>query len=185
MSHGRAIDVVLSGTERQKEDYLPRMALGEFGAIAITEEQAGPDASAIGLKAEKVGDHYRFNGKKIYISNSGLARIYAVLANTKGIQGPRSLSLFIVESDLPGFTIKGLPEKEGLKVLPTGQLLFEDTPVPAKNLVGDEGRGLLLTMDVIDRGRIHIAGICCGLAYRIFSEIYAYAHRRENNLTTP
>jgi alkylation response protein AidB-like acyl-CoA dehydrogenase len=75
-------------------------------------------------------------------------------------------------------THQGLPEKDGLRILPTGQLIFENTPVPAKNLVGNEGMGLLLTLDVIDRGRIHIAGICCGLAYRIFHETYLYAHRR-------
>jgi alkylation response protein AidB-like acyl-CoA dehydrogenase len=178
VSHGRAIDVVLSGTGQQKKEYLPRMAEGDFGAIAITEEKAGSDASAVGLRAERVEHHYLFNGQKIFISNSGLACIYAILANTKGVQGPRSLSLFIVEHTLPGLTIKGLPEKDGLKILPTGQLTFKDSPVPAKNLVGKEGMGLLLTLDVIDRGRIHIAGICCGLAYRIFHEIYHYAHQR-------
>jgi alkylation response protein AidB-like acyl-CoA dehydrogenase len=178
VSHGRAIDVVLSGTEQQKGEYLPKMAEGDFGAIAITEEEAGSDASAVGLRAQKVGFHYLFNGQKIYISNSGLARIYAILANTKGIRGPRSLSVFVVENDLSGFTIKELSEKEGLKVLPTGQLIFKDTPVPTKNLIGNEGTGLIMTMNVIDRGRIHIAGICCGLAYRIFKEIYDYAHRR-------
>jgi len=178
VSDGRAIDVVLSGTEQQKEEYLPKMAEGEFGAIAITEEKAGSDASAVGLRAQKVGLHYLFNGQKIYVSNSGLARIYAILVNTKGVRGPRSLSVFIVENDLAGFSIKGLSEKEGLKILPTGQLLFKDTPVPSKNLIGNEGRGLILTMNIIDRGRIHIAGICCGLAYRIFREIYGYAHRR-------
>lgn len=178
VSHGRAIDVVLSGTEEQKEEYLPKMAEGNFGAIAITEEKAGSDASAVGLRAERVGHHYLFNGHKIFISNSGLARIYAILANTKGVQGPRSLSIFIVENSLPGLTIKGLPEKDGLKILPTGQLTFKDSPIPAKNRVGNEGMGLILTLNVIDRGRIHIAGICCGLAYRIFNEIYHYAHQR-------
>jgi alkylation response protein AidB-like acyl-CoA dehydrogenase len=178
VSHGRAIDVILSGTKQQKKEWLPRMAEGNFGAIAITEEKAGSDASAVGLRAERTGHHYLFNGQKIFISNSGLACIYAILANTKGVQGPRSLSLFIVEPILPGLTIKGLPEKDGLKILPTGQLTFKDSPVPAKNLVGKEGMGLLLALDVIDRGRIHIAGICCGLAYRIFREIYHYAHQR-------
>jgi alkylation response protein AidB-like acyl-CoA dehydrogenase len=178
VSHGRAVDVLLSGTEQQKEEYLPKMAKGDFGAIAITEEKAGSDASAVGLRAEKVSHQYLFNGQKIFISNSGLARIYAILANTKGIQGPRSLSVFIVENDLPGLTIKGLPEKDGLNILPTGQLIFKDSSVPAKNLVGNEGTGLILTLNVIDRGRIHIAGICCGLAYRIFREIYRYAHQR-------
>ena len=178
VSHGRAVDILLSGAGQQKEEYLPKMAEGDFGAIAITEEKAGSDASAVGLRAERVGPHYLFNGQKIFISNSGLARFYAILANTKGVLGPRSLSVFIVENDLPGFTIKGLPDKDGLKILPTGQLIFKDSPVPAKNLVGNEGMGLVLTLDVIDRGRIHIAGICCGLAYRIFRELYHYAHQR-------
>jgi alkylation response protein AidB-like acyl-CoA dehydrogenase len=178
VSHGRAIDLILSGTRQQKEEHLPKMVEGDFGAIAMTEEKAGSDASAIGLRAERTGHYYLFNGQKIFISNSGLARHYAILVNTKGVQGARSLSVFIVGNDVPGLTIKGLPEKEGLKILPTGQLIFEDSPVPAENLVGNEGMGLLLTLDVIDRGRVHIAGICCGLAYRIFHEIYHYAHQR-------
>lgn len=179
VSHGRAVDILLSGSEQQKGEYLPKMAEGDFGAIAITEEKAGSDASAVGLRAERKGPHYLFNGQKIFISNTGLARFYAILANTKGVLGPRSLSVFIVENDLPGFTIKELPDKDGLKILPTGQLIFKDSPVPVKNLVGSEGMGLVLTLDVIDRGRIHIAGICCGLAYRIFRELYHYAHQRK------
>jgi hypothetical protein len=83
-----------------------------------------------------------------------------------------------MEKDAPGLAIRELPEKEGLKTLPVGRLIFKDTPVPSKNLVGAEGMGLILTLDVIDRGRIHITGICCGLAYRIFCEIYWYARRR-------
>ncbi len=178
VSHGRAVDLILHGSDPQKEEYLPKMAEGSFGAIAMTEEKAGSDASAIGLRAERLGDHYLLKGKKIFISNSGLARFYAILANTKGSPGPRSLSVLMVEENALGLTIEGLPEKEGLKILPTGQLIFESTPVFAKNLIGTEGMGLLLSLEVIDRGRIHIAGICCGLAYRIFHEIYLYALRR-------
>jgi alkylation response protein AidB-like acyl-CoA dehydrogenase len=154
------------------------MAEGHVGAIAITEERAGSDASAVSLMAKKAGHRYIFNGEKIFISNSGLADIYAILANTKGVIGGRSLSVFMVESDTPGLTIAGLPEKDGLKVLPTGRVIFKDSPIPEKNLIGSEGKGLLITLDVIDRGRIHIAGICCGLAYRIFRELYHYAQRR-------
>jgi len=179
VSHGRAIDILAMGTEKQKQEFLPRMAQGHLGAIAITEEKAGSDAGAVELMAKKVDHHYLVNGQKIFISNSGLADVYTVLASTKDIKGPRSLSVLIVESDTPGFTINRLPEKEGLKILPTGKLIFKDSPVPLANMVGNEGMGLLLTLDVIDRGRIHIAGICCGLAYRIFREIYHYAHRRK------
>jgi alkylation response protein AidB-like acyl-CoA dehydrogenase len=178
VSNGRAIDIICRGNQSQKEDYLPRMADGHLGAIAMTEEKAGSDASAIGLMARRADHHYLLNGQKIFISNSGLADIYAVLVNTKGIKGPRSLSVFIVENQTPGFLIEGLPEKDGLKVLPAGRLIFKDTPVPSKNMVGEEGGGLFLTLGVIDQGRIHIAGICCGLAYRIFREIYQYALQR-------
>jgi alkylation response protein AidB-like acyl-CoA dehydrogenase len=179
VSHGRAVDIILRGTEVQKDEYLPRMSEGHFGAIAMTEEQAGSDASAIGLTARKGNRHYLFNGQKIFISNSGLADMYTVLANTKGSKGSRALSVFIVDSNTEGLKVIGLPEKDGLKILPTGRLIFRDCHVPLKNLVGDEGMGLFMALDVIDRGRIHIAGICCGLAYRIFREIYHYAHRRE------
>jgi alkylation response protein AidB-like acyl-CoA dehydrogenase len=179
VSHGRAIDIVCRGNEAQKKEYLPRMAEGHLGAIAMTEEKAGSDASAIGLMAKQADHHFLLNGQKIFISNSGLAEIYGVLVNTKGTKGPRSLSVFLVEKQTPGFSIEGLPEKDGLKVLPTGRLIFNDAPVPFKNMVGEEGGGLFLTLGVIDQGRIHIAGICCGLAYRIFREIYHYAHQRK------
>lgn len=178
VSHGRAVEIVLRGNEDQKKKYLPRMADGQFGAIAMTEEKAGSDASAIGLLARIDDQHYRFSGEKIFISNSGLADIYTVLVNTKGTKGPRSLSVFIVEKQTPGFSIKGLPEKDGLKALPIGRLIFKNALVPMKNRVGEEGLGLLLTLDVIDQGKIYIAGICCGLAYRIFRELYQYALRR-------
>ena len=178
-SHGRAVDIILQGNDAQKEEYLPRMADGVFGAIAMTEKTAGSDAGAIGLMARKNEKGYLFRGEKIFISNSGLADIYTVLVNTKGVKGPRSLSLFIVEGSTPNFRVEKLPEKDGLKVLPTGRLIFEDSPVPVKNRVGEEGRGLIGSVNVIDRGKIHIAGICCGLAYRIFREIYRYVQQRE------
>jgi alkylation response protein AidB-like acyl-CoA dehydrogenase len=178
VSHGRAIDIVWRGNENQRKNYLPRMAAGQFGAIAMTEEKAGSDASAIGLMAAQADQSYLLTGEKIFISNSGLADIFTILVNTKGIKGPRSLSAFIVEKETPGFYIGGLPEKDGLKILPIGRLKFSEARVPSRNMVGEEGSGLMLTLDVIDQGRIHIAGICCGLAYRIFREIYQYAQRR-------
>jgi alkylation response protein AidB-like acyl-CoA dehydrogenase len=178
VSHGRAIDIVCRSSEIQRNRYLPRMAAGDFGAIAMTEEKAGSDASAVGLEAVPSGENYVLTGEKIFISNSGLADIYTVLVNTKGVKGPRSLSVFIVDRETPGLYIGGLPEKEGLKALPIGRLIFNKASVPALNRVGEEGSGLLVTLDVIDKGRIQIAGICCGLAYRIFREIYRYAQQR-------
>ena len=179
VSHGRAVDIILQGNDEQKGKYLSRMTEGAFGAIAMTEKEAGSDAAAICLIAERNGAGYLLNGEKIFISNSGLADIYTVLANTKGVKSPRSLSLFVVEGSTPNLTVKGLPEKDGLRILPTGRLIFQNCRVPKRNLVGEEGSGMPTAVNVIDRGKIHIAGICCGLAYRIFREIHLYTQSRE------
>ncbi len=179
VAHGRAVDMILIGdSEDQKAIYLPRLADGEFGAIAMTEVEAGSDAGAIRFSAERAGENYLFNGQKWFISNAGLASIYTIVVNTRKKKSPRALTAFLVENDVEGFSVEDLPEKDGLKLLPTGRLLFEDVTVPRKNMIGPEGRGLLLAMSVIDRGRIHIAGICCGLAYRIFDEIFDYSRKR-------
>lgn len=179
VAHGRAVDMILGGEDaEQKRRYLPRFAGGEFGAIAMTEADAGSDVGAIQLAAERTGDHYVFNGQKWFISNSGLASVYTIVVNTKRRKSPRALSAFVVEEGFDGFSVEDLPEKDGLKLLPTGRLTFKDTKVPKDNLIGAEGRGLLLALNAIDKGRIHIAGICCGLAYRIFQEIFDYSRKR-------
>ncbi len=179
VAHGRAVEMILGGeNDSQKETYLPRFANGEFGAIAMTEAEAGSDVGAIQFSAERAGEDYLFNGEKWFISNSGLASIYTIVVNTRKRKSPRALSAFIVEKDFGGFSVNDLPEKDGLKLLPTGRLSFEDTRVPKENMIGSEGRGLLLALNAIDKGRIHIAGICCGLAYRIFDEIFNYSRKR-------
>jgi len=179
VAHSRAIDLILEGADESlKKKFLSRLREGEFGAIAMTEEKAGTDVSAIEFTARPKGDHYIFNGEKIFISNAGLADIYTILVNTKGRRAARSLSVFAVDSNLDGFSVALLPEKDGLKLLPTGRLIYKDCIVPRENLVGDEGRGLLLALDAIDKGRILLAGISCGLACRILDELFAYSRKR-------
>lgn len=179
VAHSRAIDLILAGEdESQRARLLPRLREGEFGAIAMTEEKAGTDASAIEFTAKRAGEHYVFNGEKIFISNAGLAGIYTILVNTKGKRAARSLSVFAVDDSMEGFRVALLPEKDGLKLLPTGRLIYKDCIVPGENLVGGEGRGLLLALDVIDRGRILLAGISCGLACRILDELFSYSRKR-------
>jgi len=179
VAHGRAVDMILAGeNEAQKTAYLPRFAEGEVGAVAMTEPEAGSDAGSIQFSAERMGENYLFNGQKWFVSNAGLASIYTIVVNTKKRKSPRALSAFVVDEDMDGFFVSDLPEKDGLRLLPTGRLIFEKVKVPAANLVGADGKGLLLALNVIDKGRIHIAGICCGLAYRIFQEIFNYSRKR-------
>jgi len=145
VAHSRAIDLILAGKdEAQKKKFLSRLRDGDFGAIAMTEERAGSDASAIEFSATQEGDYYIFNGEKTFVSNAGLASVYTILVNTKGKKGARSLSVFVVEDEVEGLLLEVLPEKDGLKILPTGKLIYENCLVPKENLIGDEGRGLLL-----------------------------------------
>ncbi|UCF73090.1 MAG: acyl-CoA dehydrogenase family protein [Deltaproteobacteria bacterium] len=179
VAHGRAVDLILAGKdEALKSRFLSRLGDGDFGAIAMTEERAGTDASAIEFSAKRKGGYYIFHGEKIFISNAGLARVYTILVNTKGVKGARSLSVFVVEDEIEGFRVDPLPEKDGLKILPTGKIIYENCLIPKENLIGDEGKGLLLALDAIDRGRILLAGIACGLACRILDEIFEYSRKR-------
>jgi len=179
VAHGRAVDLILAGKdEAVKSRFLSRLGDGDFGAIAMTEERAGTDVSAIEFSAKRKGGYYIFHGEKIFISNAGLARIYTILVNTKGVKGARSLSVFVVEDEIEGFRVDPLPEKDGLKILPTGKIIYENCLIPKENLIGDEGKGLLLALDAIDRGRILLAGIACGLACRILDEIFEYSRKR-------
>ena len=179
VAHGRAVDIILAGkNEALKHKFLSRLGDGDFGAIAMTEEGAGTDASAIEFSATRKGDHYIFNGEKIFISNAGLAGIYTILVNTKGVKGARSLSVFAVEDEIEGFRVDLLPEKDGLKILPTAKMIYENCLIPKENLIGDEGKGLFIALDAIDRGRILLAGISCGLACRILDEIFEYSRKR-------
>ncbi len=179
VAHGRAVDLILAGKdEALKDKFLSRLGDGDFGAIAMTEERAGTDVSAIEFSARPKGDYYIFNGEKIFISNAGLARIYTILVNTKGKKGARSLSVFAVEDEIEGFRAELLPEKDGLKILPTGRIIYENCLILRENLIGDEGKGLFLALDAIDRGRVLLAGIACGLACRIFDEIFEYCRKR-------
>ena len=179
VAHGRAVDVILAGRdEALKDKLLRRLGDGDFGAIAMTEERAGTDVSAVEFSATRKGDYYVFNGEKIFISNAGLAGVYTILVNTKGKKGARSLSVFAVEDEIDGFRVDLLPEKDGLKILPTGKIIYENCLIPRENLIGDEGKGLLLALDAIDRGRILLAGIACGIACRILDEIFEYSRKR-------
>jgi alkylation response protein AidB-like acyl-CoA dehydrogenase len=137
-----AMPIAELGTDEQKKKYLPKMATGErIGALAITEPEAGSDASAVQTRAERRGDHYVLNGSKTYISNAPIADIFVVAASIDLLKGAQGITLFIVEKDMPGLA-KGEPlKKYGLHAAPTGEIFFDDCKVPVENLLGIEGKG--------------------------------------------
>ncbi len=168
------------GTEYQKEKFLAPLAGGKaLGAFGLTEPGAGTDAAGQQTKAVKNGDHYILNGTKIFITNAGHADIYVIFAMTDKSKGTRGISAFIVEKDFPGFSIGKKELKMGIRGSSTCELIFDNCPVPAENLLGSEGKGFGIAMKTLDGGRIGIAAQALGIAQGAFDETVAYVKERK------
>ena len=173
-SQGIAID----GTAEQKARYLPRLASGALiGSFALTEPEAGSDAGAVQTSARREGAVYVLNGTKRYITNAPHAGLFTVMARTDpAIKGAGGISAFAVEAGVPGLSF-GKPERKmGQQGAHVCDVIFEDCRIPADALIGGvEGRGFKTAMKVLDKGRLHIAAACTGLAERIIDDMMAYA----------
>lgn len=170
--------LVIAGTEAQKARYLPRIASGELiTSFALTEPEAGSDGASVRTRAVRDGDVYRLTGSKRYITNANKAGLFTVMARTGG-EGAGGVSAFLVPRDLPGLSV-GVPERKmGQKGAHICDVHFDDVPVPAENLLGAEGEGFKIAMRVLDRGRLHIAGVCVGVAERLIADCVGYATTR-------
>jgi acyl-CoA dehydrogenase len=170
--------IVIDGTPEQKQKYLPRLAAGELiGSFALTEPEAGSDAASLKTTARRDGDHYVLNGTKRYITNAPHAGIFTVMARTDpGNKGASGISAFVVEAGTPGLSIGRTDRKMGQKGAHTADVIFEDARVPAGNLIGlKEGVGFKTAMRVLDKGRLHIAAVCVGVAERMLDDAVRYA----------
>jgi len=135
------------GSEYLKETYLRPAIAGEMvSAIAVTEPDAGSDVAAIKTRARRDGDHYLINGSKLYITNGVQADFLTLLARTSDEPGHHSFGLFVVPTNLPGFSVGKKLDKVGLRSSDTALLHFDDVPVPARNLIGQEGEGFIMQM---------------------------------------
>ncbi|ADV68186.1 acyl-CoA dehydrogenase [Deinococcus maricopensis] len=167
------------GTDAQRERYLRPLAEGRhIGAFCLTESTAGSDAASLQLRAERDGDHYVLNGSKAWITSGSQADTYLVMARTGGA-GARGVSCFIVENGTPGLSFGRPEEKMGLHAAHTTTVQFEDVRVPAENLVGAEGEGLIIALSSLDAGRIGIAMQALGIARAAFEHAARYALERE------
>jgi len=171
--------IVLFGTDEQKKKYLPALASGKkVAAFAITEPEAGSDASAIKTVAKKVGDHYVLNGLKHFITNGGDAETYVVIAMTDKSKGARGASAFIVEKGTPGFTFGKKEDKFGIRASSTRELIFTDCKIPAANLLAKEGMGFIVTMRTFDMSRPGVAAQALGIAQGALELAVKYVHER-------
>ena len=178
--NGLCCDPILNyGTEEQKKKYLPMLSKGHvLGGFALTEPNAGSDASKGQTEAILDGDHYVMNGSKIFITNGYAADIFVVFAMTDKSKGTKGISAFIVESSFPGFSVGKHEEKMGLHGSPTAELVFTDMIVPKENLLGKEGKGFSIAMATLDGGRIGIAAQSLGIAEGAMAEAIAYTKGR-------
>ncbi len=172
--------IMLAGNEEQKKKYLPRLTDGrELAAYGLTEPAAGSDVAGILTTAIRKGDEYILNGSKTWITNAPVAHFFVIFAKTDPQGAHKGMSAFVVERDWDGVsTSKPIP-KMGQHAAWTGEIVMEDVHVPAENLLGHEGDGFMIAMQVFDRSRPPVSGAAVGVARRAFDEATRYAKERK------
>ncbi|HBP30385.1 MAG: acyl-CoA dehydrogenase family protein [Advenella sp.] len=173
--------LVADGTPEQKQRYLPELASGRMtGSFALTEPEAGSDATALQTTARREGDHYVLNGTKCFITNAPLADLFTVMARTDpDNRKAGGISAFLVERSTPGLTTGQPYEKMGQAGSPVSEVHFDNCRVPASNLIGGiEGMGFKTAMKVLNKQRIHLAALCIGPAIRMLDEAMQFVGKR-------
>ena len=170
----------LNGNDAQCARYLPRLVSGEHvGALAMSEPGAGSDVVSMQLRAEKRGDGYVLNGRKMWITNGPDADVFVVYAKTDPAAGARGISAFIVERGAPGFSTAQKLDKLGMRGSGTCELLFDDCRVPAENLLGTENGGVRVLMSGLDYERVVLAGGSLGLLAASLDLVLPYIRERK------
>jgi len=171
------------GSEEQKARFLKPMARGELiGAFALSEPEAGSDASSLRCQAVRDGDDWLLTGTKSWVTSGSFADVILVMARTDSSdarRGAKGISAFIVTPDLPGFHVGKKEDKMGLRASPTVQLNFDGLRVPGANLLGAEGQGFIYAMKSLDNGRLGIAAQALGIAQAALDASLDYAAERK------
>jgi acyl-CoA dehydrogenase len=169
------------GSPEQKAKWLPGCASGELvTAIGMTEPGTGSDLAAIATTAKRDGDDYVINGAKTFISNGMTCDLVIVAARTENSDDPhRSVSLFVVEADTPGFIKSRKLEKMGMESQDTAELAFDDCRVPAENLLGQEGMGFMMLMQKLQQERLCVAILSQASAEIVLEDAIAYTRERK------
>lgn len=171
--------ILMDGTDAQKQEYLPKIASGDLIiSFALTEPGAGSDAGSLQTRAELVGDEYVLSGTKRFITNAPRADFFTLMARTGGA-GSSGVTAFIVPAQTPGITLGKPDKKMGQRGTKTCDVILDNVRVPVANIIGGvAGRGFKTAMKVLDRGRLHISALACGMAERLIADATAYAKER-------
>jgi alkylation response protein AidB-like acyl-CoA dehydrogenase len=166
------------GTEAQKKKYIPPLARGEtMGCVAITEPTGGSDVLGMQSRAELQGDKWILNGRKCFITNSHTSDYWVVVTRTG--EGPKGLTAFIVDKNLPGAQTGRVEHKVGLRGSNTGELVFDHCAIPQENILGQEGGGLGVGLKTVsESGRTGMAAVALGLLQACYEEAGKFANER-------
>jgi alkylation response protein AidB-like acyl-CoA dehydrogenase len=168
------------GSDEQKDRYLRDLASGrKLGAFALSEPEAGSDATNQRTSARRDGDHYVLNGTKNWITNGSTADVTLVMASTDRSKGSKGISTFIVEKGTPGFSVAKKEKKLGIRSSDTVSLSFTECRIPASNRIGEEGAGFAFAMKTLEGGRIGIAAQALGIAQGCLDASIRYAKERK------
>ena len=168
------------GNEDQKRKYLPKLISGEHvGSLAMSEAGAGSDVVGMKLRADKVQGGYVLNGTKFWITNAPDADTLVVYAKTAPGEGSRGITTFLVEKDMPGFSIGQKLDKMGMRGSPTAELVFNDCEVPDENVMGPVNGGVGVLMSGLDYERTVLAGIQLGIMQACLDSVLPYVRERK------
>ena len=172
--------IARNGTDAQKRKYLPKLISGEHvGALAMSEPEAGSDVVSMRMKAEKRGDRYVLNGRKMWITNGPVADTLLVYAKTDPAAGARGITAFLVEKGMQGFSASPKLDKLGMRGSDTAELVFEDCEAPAENIVGGLGKGVNVLMSGLDYERVVLAAGPLGIMQAALDIVMPYVHERK------
>ena len=172
--------IKLNGSDEQKRKYLPGLISGKnVGALAMSEAGAGSDVVSMKLRAEKRNGYYVLNGTKFWITNATYADTLVVYAKTSPEAGSRGITAFLIEKDMPGFSIGQKIDKMGMRGSPTAELVFDDCEVPEENVMGPLHGGVGVLMSGLDYERVVLAGLQLGIMQACLDTVIPYLRERK------
>ncbi|WP_437726078.1 acyl-CoA dehydrogenase [Sorangium sp. So ce861] len=167
------------GSDAQKERYLPRLSREWVGSYALSEAGSGSDAFALAARAERKGDRWVLNGRKLWITNANESSLFLVFASVDPSKGYKGITAFVVERTSPGFSVGKKENKLGIRASSTCELVLEDCEVPEGNVLGEVGKGYKIAIETLNEGRIGIGAQMLGLAAGAFEHAMRYMGERK------
>ena len=166
-------------TDAQKEKYLPKLAKEWVGSYALSEAGSGSDAFALATKAEKKGDKWVLNGRKLWITNANESSLFLVFATIDKSLGYKGITGFLVERDAKGFSVGKKEDKLGIRASSTCELVLEDCEIPGDSVIGEVGKGYKIAIETLNEGRIGIGAQMLGLAQGALDYAMKYVAERK------